>query len=127
MTAYLAVGAGGALGAMLRLWVARLLTAPTGALPIGTLVINIVGSFLLGVLIRAWPTAEPQPALRLLLTVGVCGGFTTFSTFSAELFVMLGRGAWVSALTYVLSSLVGGVLAIAAGVALAARLGAPVP
>ncbi len=68
--------------------------------PLGTLAANLLGGFLMGVAlaaVQAWPTMSP--ALKLLLTTGLLGGLTTFSTFSAEAFHLLQRGAlgWLGA------------------------------
>jgi CrcB protein len=120
MTAYLAVAGGGALGAVLRFMVSRALTSPQTTFPVATLLINIVGSFALGLLLRGFPMADP--ALRLALTVGVCGGFTTFSTFSAELMVMIEQQAWGRAVAYGLASIAGGLVATIIGAAVGGRL-----
>ena len=92
--AFFAVGLGAACGAWLRwglvLWLNPLFTL----VPLGTLVANLVGGLLMGValgLVQAWPAMSP--ALKLLLTTGLLGGLTTFSTFSAEAFHLLQRGA----------------------------------
>jgi CrcB protein len=127
MTAALAIAAGGAVGSLLRWLVSRWLTSPTDRFPVATLAINVAGSFLLGVLLRGWPVSEPQPALRLALTVGLCGGFTTFSTLSAECFALLEQGAWARAATYVVASLAGGLAATALGWFLGARFGPAAP
>jgi CrcB protein len=63
-----------------------------------------------------------DPALRLALTVGVCGGFTTFSTFSAELMVMIEQQAWGRAVAYGLASIAGGLVATIIGAAVGGRL-----
>lgn len=70
--------------------------------PSGTLVINITGSFLLGAIIRfAVETPSISPEMRAFLTIGLCGGYTTFSTFSYETAAMLEDGEWTRALSYV--------------------------
>ena len=92
--AFAAVGMGAACGAWLR-WGLGLWLNPVFALvPLGTLVANLVGGLLMGIalgVIQAWPAMSP--ALKLLLTTGLLGGLTTFSTFSAEACHLLQRGA----------------------------------
>lgn len=122
---YLAVAAGGACGAMLRFAVGRLLPTTNGAFPLSTLLVNIVGSFALGLLLRGFP--DLGGTTRLALTVGVCGGFTTFSTFSAELLALIEQHAWPRASVYAMASLGGSLLATWAGVLLAARLAPSTP
>jgi CrcB protein len=120
--ASLTVAAGGALGSWLRFLVARALggLAMPGTLPWATLAVNLVGSFAMGLLAgwlaRLGAQAEPW---RLLLGVGVLGGFTTFSAFSLETVSLIERGAAGAAATYVLISLVAGIGGLFAGLALA--------
>jgi len=104
----LAVALGGAVGS-----VARYL-AGIGAgrlfgthFPWGTLIINVTGSFLIGVFVGLFATRwDASPALRIFLTVGICGGYTTFSTFSLDTFYLIERGqSWQSAAYMVLSVL----------------------
>jgi len=121
----LLVAAGGAIGAMLRYLIGRWATAALpGDFPAGTWAVNILGGLLMGMLAalvaRAGASGE---ALRLLLGVGVLGGFTTFSAFSLEVFTMIGRGDAGLAGTYVVSSVAGSVLAVLAGVWLVTALG----
>jgi CrcB protein len=86
MRSYFLVAIGAACGGTLRYWITGLVQrlVPFG-LPLGTLTVNVLGSFALGFLIFYFDTLEllPPPA-KLILTVGFCGGFTTFSTFSFE-------------------------------------------
>ena len=85
-----------------------------------TLAINVGGSLLLGVLLRyALTTGGMAPPLRLGLTTGFCGGFTTFSAFSLDVMTMLQRGDWGVALGYVLASAIGSVAALALGLGVA--------
>ncbi|HET6798197.1 MAG TPA: fluoride efflux transporter CrcB [Gemmatimonadales bacterium] len=73
--------------------------------PLGTLLINISGSLLLGLFIRyATETASLTPEIRAFLTIGLCGGYTTFSSFSYETVALLDDGAWTRAALYVLAS-----------------------
>ncbi|HEY8258184.1 MAG TPA: fluoride efflux transporter CrcB [Gemmatimonadales bacterium] len=95
--------------------------------PIGTLLINVTGSFLLGAIIRfAVDTPSISPEMRAFLTIGICGGYTTFSTFSYETAVMLEDGEWSRAAVYVAGSVALSLIATflgfaAARVALGAR------
>lgn len=93
--AFLAVGAGAACGAWLRWGLGVWLNPAFAAIPLGTLAANLAGGLLMGValaLVQGWPSLSP--ALKLLLTTGLLGGLTTFSTFSAESFHLAQRGAW---------------------------------
>jgi len=93
----LAIAVGSALGALLRWQLGLRLNALLPAVPPGTLAANLLGAFVIGAAL-AWFTANPavSPEWRLLIVTGFCGGLTTFSTFSAELFTLLqqGRVAW---------------------------------
>ena len=100
LAAFAAVGAGTACGAWLRWWLGVWLNPVFALVPLGTLAANLLGGLLMGVAlaaVQAWPTLSP--ALKLLLTTGLLGGLTTFSTFSAEAFHLLQRGAigWLGA------------------------------
>lgn len=114
------IAAGSAIGGMARYLLGGMLQRQTGAtFPVGTLIINITGSFLLGLILRY---AVDSPTLsaeaRAFLTIGFCGGYTTFSTFSYETVALMEDGQWPRAALYVsLSvglSLVGVFLGIAA-------------
>ncbi len=87
--------------------------------PVGTLCINILGSFVMGVVVEYWAVKSglPQQA-RLFLTTGVIGGFTTFSTFSLEVALLSSRGEIMLAGLYIVGSLVLGVGGLYAGMAL---------
>jgi CrcB protein len=120
------VAAGGAIGAVARYQLGRLVThvaGPTHAFPWGTLSVNLIGSLAMGVLLGwfARPTvaAETAETMRLLIGVGLLGGFTTFSAFSAELVTMLHRGQMIDALIYGAVSLFAGMAALVAGLIMA--------
>ncbi len=83
---YLYVGLGAGLGGALRYWLSAVVYKIVPSyFPFGTLAVNILGSFILGVLIFGLDDKELlSPTLKLLLAIGFCGGFTTFSTFSLE-------------------------------------------
>lgn len=119
---YLLVGVGGFLGANARFLVAR----GVGVLfdtrfPLGTFVINVSGSFLLGVLgiILAQKMMPSSEAVRLALGVGFLGAFTTFSTFEFETHALLEDGSWLLASANMAGSLFVGLLALRAGMVMA--------
>jgi CrcB protein len=115
---------GGAVGTGARFllsgWVLTLLGAE---FPSGTLAVNVLGSFLLGVIMHLGLTTElMSPTLRLTLATGVMGGFTTYSTFNYETLRYLQDGAWARAALNVAVMLLSCLLAGVAGVALARRI-----
>lgn len=114
------VGAGGFVGSVLRFWVGRLVYsyAPL-EFPWGTFAVNVLGSFLIGVLMEMFAEGSLSEGSRLLLAVGVLGGFTTFSAFSQETVAMITAGASTRAAGYVVASVVVCLLATWAGVAVA--------
>lgn len=116
---------GGAIGAGFRYHVGRIALDRLGpAFPWGTLIVNLVGGLLMGVLVGALVNMpQGREDLRLLLGVGVLGGFTTFSAFSLETFTMLSRGDYTLAATYVVSSAAGAILMVAAGIWLMRAIG----
>jgi len=118
LTASLTVAAGGAVGAWLRFAAGRLIGA--GPFPYATLSVNVLGSLAMG-LLAGWLARHGAGGehWRLLLGVGVLGGFTTFSAFSLEIAVMIERGAMAQAALYIGLSLIGGVGGLFAGLALA--------
>lgn len=121
MNSLLLVMGGGAVGAGARHLTGRAMAAALGTgWPWGTLTVNLVGGLcmglLVGVLARASQGGEPW---RLLLGVGVLGGYTTFSSFALDASVMIERGALGAMLGYVLVSVVGSIVALFAGLMLA--------
>jgi fluoride exporter len=119
----LAVAAGGALGATARYLIAewtRGVSAATTIVPVTTLGINVVGSFVLGAVV-ATPalSASVAPSWRAFVAIGLCGGFTTFSAFSGEVVELVQRGALGRAAVYALVSVVLCVLAFTLGLAVA--------
>ena len=113
----LAVSLGGALGATGRYLVMVGVGHWFGhGFPYGTLVVNIVGSFLLGAMIETSALVwSPSPEMRAFIVVGVFGAFTTFSTFSLDAYALWARGDVVQAASYVAASIVLGILALLAG------------
>ena len=120
MTAYklLIIGLGGFLGSIFRYVTVRLVDAKLNALfPYGTLTVNIVGSFLLGIIyMLALRKAGLTENGRLFLGVGFCGGFTTFSAFALENFSLIQQKLLGISVVYISVSVVAGILALAAGV-----------
>ena len=103
-----AVAAGGALGAVARHLMAHQVVLLFGhGFPWGTLFVNVLGSFLLGGLIEILAISwSPSEAVRGFLVVGVLGAFTTFSTFSMDVFLLYERGQWTAAALYTTASVV---------------------
>lgn len=98
MLAYFWIAIGGALGSMGRYWISGLVTEHSPrAFPWGTLVVNITGSFVIGIFAAM---AEPEgrwstsPGFRQFFMIGICGGYTTFSSFSLETLRLLHDGEW---------------------------------
>ena len=124
MTNVLLVAVGGALGSVL-----RYLAALAGARflgpnwPYGTFFVNITGSFLMGVAIELIARRfNASNELRLFVATGILGGYTTFSSFSLDASALFERGGLTDALTYVLTSVLLGILALFAGLALVRHL-----
>ncbi len=116
MTTVLVVALGSGLGGAARYLLGLVLQRPGTGFPVATFLINIAGSFLLGLVLRiGLDPAAISPTTRAFLTAGVCGGFTTFSTFSAETVALLEQGAWGRGLAYVAGSVVLSVAAAALG------------
>jgi CrcB protein len=128
-TSYLAVGIGGAIGAVARFGVIELMgSADPGAFPWDTLSVNWLGSLLIGLVIRYWIARPPdqRPELsRLFLTTGILGGFTTFSTLSLDTVDLFRNDAWATGLIYIAATLVGGLAMAAIGYGLRPRKQTP--
>lgn len=108
------VGFGGMIGSILRFLISQwMLKSTPGIAPTGTLIVNIIGSFLLGLLFHF--IGKMDRSYYVLLTSGFCGGFTTFSTFSVENIDLLLTDNVGSALLYITLSLVLGLSAAGAG------------
>ena len=95
------------------------------AFPYGTLTINVTGSLLLGFLVRYLTQTPANPELRAALTIGFCGGFTTFSTFSYEAARLMEDGSTSRAITYMAASVLLSLAAMFAGFAIARAVLAP--
>jgi fluoride exporter len=105
---YMLIFAGGGIGAVLRYWMQGLVYSRTGAdFPYGTLAVNVLGCFVIGLLmISLEERFLATPALRLFLTIGILGGFTTFSSFSYETLALARDGEMLRAMLNVGSSVI---------------------
>lgn len=117
MGLYLSVALGGALGACARYGVAHFALRFLGpGYPYGTLIVNIAGSFLMGMLIEFMALRwSPSPELRVFLVTGFLGAFTTFSTFSLDVAIQLQRGAYLTAGSYIALSVLLSIAGLFAG------------
>ncbi len=124
MTQWLAVMGGGAVGSLARFLLAGLVTrwvTPLAVTPFpwGTLAVNVIGAFVMGVLVEMMALKwSLSLELRAFLTVGVLGGFTTFSAFTLETVTMIERGDWTFAFAYIVASVLLCVSALFCGLAL---------
>ncbi len=116
MSQLLAVIIGGATGCVIRWVLGVKLNSFFPSLPPGTLMVNLLGAFIIGAAMACF-IRHPQldPVWKLLIITGLCGGMTTFSTFSAEVFTLLQVGNNLWAFTSVLVHVVGSLLMTAAG------------
>ena len=121
MLQWLAVGLGGAVGAVLRYRISLYMTQVAGdAFPWGTLLVNALGCLALGLLVTLVSGKFPIGDIaRTGLQVGLLGGFTTFSAFSLEVFQMAEDGLWMNGLIYIVGSLFLCVSALILGITLA--------
>jgi CrcB protein len=113
------VALGGAIGSVIRYVVGVTVQSRSGLdFPVGTLLVNLSGCLILGFLIHyALATPAITPEVRALLTTGLCGGYTTFSTFSYETVTLIQDGDWRRAILYVGLSVAGSILAVMLGIA----------
>lgn len=109
---------GGALGAAARYGLGGWVQDWSGStFPWGTLVVNVSGSFLIGLSVHLLEALPVSVEMRALVTIGLLGAFTTFSTFSYETLMLAREGLWGRALAYTFGSLVLGLVAVVAGYA----------
>jgi fluoride exporter len=115
---FFAVAVGGMLGCLLRWCLAIFLNRYFPTIPPGTLAANLIGCYVIGVAIAFFTTYPAfAPEWRLFITTGFCGGLTTFSTFSAEIVILLQSGRTLWALGAVAAHLAGSLLMTFAGIA----------
>lgn len=117
LKAFVAIFFGGGIGSALRYAVQLLLHERIVSynFPWATFGVNIVGSFLIGLFYAVSAKFNLSDEVRLLLTAGLCGGFTTFSTFSNDNLIMLRNGEWFLCLVYVILSVTLGIAACLLG------------
>jgi CrcB protein len=129
LSTYLYVALGGALGSMARFWMGGAVAAWLGpSYPWGTIFINIIGSFVIGfygALSGPFGAAPGSINARAFVLVGICGGFTTFSSFSLQTFELAQQQRWWGAAANIVISVVVCLIATWAGVAFARALGGP--
>lgn len=116
MSQLVAIMIGGAVGCVIRWFFGIKLNSLFPSLPPGTLVVNLLGAFIIGAAM-AFFMRHPQldPAWKLLIVTGLCGGLTTFSTFSVEVFTLLQAGNILWAFTSVMVHVMGSLIMTAAG------------
>ena len=116
MTRILAIGCGGFVGAVLRYWISGwVYSLGHGGFPTGTLVVNVSGSFLLGLVVGLAEHFVLHPNLQPFLAIGLLGAFTTFSTLSFETMALLEVGSYAKALLNVGASVLLGLAAVLVG------------
>jgi CrcB protein len=121
-----AIFAGGAVGALARVGLDLLFPAPAGSWPWVTFAINISGSFVLACLATHLQQRPPRsPHLRPLVTTGLCGTYTTFSTMQVEILRMFDHDRAGLAAAYAVASIVGGFVAVGLASGLVRRAGVP--
>jgi fluoride exporter len=100
MLMYLWVGLGGAIGSVVRFWLNGVVSRYFETFPMGTLLINVTGSFLIGLFAASTGTEGrwlASPSFRVFFMVGICGGYTTFSSFSLQTLNLLRDREWLYA------------------------------
>ena len=119
MRQFLFVAFGGGLGSVLRYGLSQIVqTRVSTQFPFGTLAVNILGCFFIGVLYAFAIRGGLSANSRLFLATGLCGGFTTFSAFSNETVTMLRDGQYLFAAMYILASIIFGLLATMSAIAI---------
>jgi CrcB protein len=124
MLDFVVISLGAIVGANARYWMSRSALRLLGPVfPYGTLAINVLGSFVLGFFL-AWITQRgiADPRWRLLIAVGFCGGFTTFSSYAFESMALMEQGQWLLVATNIVSNNLLSLAAVVAGMALARLL-----
>ena len=112
MRILLLIGSGGFLGGVSRYLLSQIIQSRSGsAFPFGTLGVNILGCFIIGIVFGLSERGNLSAEWRLFLATGICGGFTTFSAFSNETFAMLHDGQLFHGFIYITASVIIGILA----------------
>ncbi|MCD8497981.1 MAG: fluoride efflux transporter CrcB [Alphaproteobacteria bacterium] len=124
ISSLLAIGLGGALGAVARYGASSgIMTLFKTYFPYGTLCVNVLGSFAIGLLIAIFAHyGNPSRPWQMFLVTGFLGGFTTFSTFSLDAMTLITRGHYLESALYMSGSLVFSILAVFAGAYLGGRM-----
>jgi fluoride exporter len=112
---YFVIFLGGGIGSMARYALGRFVQGQTQLFPTGTLVVNVLGCIVIGLLAKYFLHAQTEQVMRAALIVGFCGGFTTFSSFSYETFGLVEGGRIGAATLYVVGSFVLCLLGTSAG------------
>ena len=116
---------GAGLGGVLRYWLGGMVQSRAGEFPVGTLVVNVSGCLVMGILAARWAGPDGvREEVRLGVRVGVLGGYTTFSSFGRETLALATKGEWGSAGVYVLASVALSLAAVWGGWVIGARSGA---
>jgi len=111
-----AVGVGGGLGALARYYIAGAIQSAATVFPWGIFIVNITGGLVMGLIVEASALKlNLSPELRSFLTVGILGGYTTFSTFALDSVLLLQKGEYAQAAFYIIGSVVLSILALFAG------------
>jgi fluoride exporter len=112
----LAVAVGGAIGSVARYLLAGIIQPAGSSFNWGILAVNVIGAFVMGLIVEASALKyNLAPEMRAFLTVGILGGFTTFSTFSLDSVLLIQRGAYAAAAGYIGGSVILSILALFAG------------
>ena len=113
MTDCLIVAAGGAIGAVCRFLIGKLPIDSSDGFPMKTFIVNVFGCFLIGLVAAlALKQFSASPKLVLFLKVGICGGFTTFSSFALETSGLMEKGSYITAASYIILSIAVGISAL---------------
>lgn len=112
----LLAGAGGFVGTCVRFLVGKWSSAIFhGAFPLGTFLVNIIGCFIIGLLFGLLEKVHVMTPADVILITGFCGGFTTFSAFANDMWILGTKGDWTTFILYLLLSVVVGILLVWAG------------
>ena len=109
---FLLVGLGGALGSIFRALISQ---AFSNYSPVATVLANLGGAFLIGYLVKWGANHTGGELFRAFWIIGICGGFTTFSTFGLDLYGLLQKGSWLPAISYFLANFCGTLIFICLG------------